>query len=399
MSTNNITEHDAEHGTEKDVTHENVPMAHDATYKKFFTEPRMVRSLVQDFVSSSLGLRFDFDSLQRMPADFVSDKFTMRHGDMVWRIKLTGTHEGDVSHDLWCYLYVLLEFQSTVDKWMALRINAYSTLLLQELAQAKQLETDDFLPPVLPLVLYTGSGRWTAKLSVTELIMPGLGDLQKYQPQQTYFLLDGSQSLQNPDSEGLASLFVRLEKTSDIVVMRDILKKIAVHLRGLEGTTLHRLFRELAQVIVKNAQTQGRKMESIEDIIETEDFSMLADRIGSMVDQWCAQATEQGRMQGKMEGKMEGRMQGRMQGVELGTIQGIELGKKEGMVIGKIEMLLDLARSKWGALPESLVDSINSIQDASMLSTLSKNFLQMSSMQDFARAVQTLLAQEPKKQM
>ncbi len=384
MSTENNTQQSAQD------TRESLSVTHDAIYRKFFTEPRMVCSLLQDFISTRLALHFDFDSLQRVPTDFVSDKFTVRHGDIIWRIKLQGKHTGDISEQ-WYYLYLMLEFQSTVDKWMALRINAYTTLLMQELVQAKLLDDSDFLPPVLPVVLYSGTGRWTAKQSMTALTMPGLGELQKYQPQQAYFLLDGSQSPQNADSEGLASLLLRLERTDDATEVRDIFKALTVHLTGIEGTTLYRLFTELALVIMKNCKASERRIEGIEDITEKENFSMLVDNLNHMLDKLHFQGVELGKEEGIELGKVEG--------MELGKVEGMELGKVEGIVEGKREFLLDFARSKWGALPQPLVDSVNTIQNADMLSTLSENFFHMSSVQDFAHAVQTLLAQGSEKHM
>ena len=67
--------------------------------------------------------------------------------DRVWRVRL---------RDRWLYVLVLLEFQSAVDRTMAVRILAYTALLYQDLLRA----SSDPLPPVLPIVLYDGSERW-----------------------------------------------------------------------------------------------------------------------------------------------------------------------------------------------------------------------------------------------
>ena len=46
------------------------------------------------------------------------------------------------------------------------------------------------LPPVLPIVLYNGTERWTAAREMRELIGPAGPWLVPYQPAQGYFLLD-----------------------------------------------------------------------------------------------------------------------------------------------------------------------------------------------------------------
>ncbi|MCK0164341.1 Rpn family recombination-promoting nuclease/putative transposase [Marinobacter sp. S6332] len=48
----------------------------------------------------------------------------------------------------WLYVYLLLEFQSTVDKYMAVRVMSYLGLLYQDLIRQKHLTANGKLPPV-----------------------------------------------------------------------------------------------------------------------------------------------------------------------------------------------------------------------------------------------------------
>ena len=68
----------------------------------------------------------------------------------------------------WLYVYLLLEFQSTVDTYMAVRIQTYVGLLYEGLMRSGQLTPGGRLPPVVPIVLYNGRGTWTAALDVAE---------------------------------------------------------------------------------------------------------------------------------------------------------------------------------------------------------------------------------------
>ena len=63
-------------------------------------------------------------------------------------------------------MLVLLEFQSVVDRSMALRILAYTALLYQDLMRAG----GGSLPPVFPVVLYNGRHPWTAAEDVSDLL-------------------------------------------------------------------------------------------------------------------------------------------------------------------------------------------------------------------------------------
>ena len=88
------------------------------------------------------------------------------------------------------YLYILIEFQSTVDAWMAVRIMTYVGLLYQDLIRQKQVLPGRRLPPVLPIVLYNGEGNWTAKTNVADLVPKPPGLLAKYAPHLDYLLID-----------------------------------------------------------------------------------------------------------------------------------------------------------------------------------------------------------------
>lgn len=135
----------------------------DTAYKQLFSHPEMVRDLLLGFVSGAWVQRLDFDSLERVNDSYISDGGDHRHGDMVWRVRLAGE---------WIYIYLLLEFQSRSDPWMALRMQVYIGLLYQDLIKRGELPQRDCLPPVFPVVLYSGKRRWHARMDLSELIVP-----------------------------------------------------------------------------------------------------------------------------------------------------------------------------------------------------------------------------------
>ena len=59
----------------------NQPAEHDAIYKRFFSEPEMVRSLIEDFLPPALAAELDFSTLERLPAEHVSETLQKRAGD------------------------------------------------------------------------------------------------------------------------------------------------------------------------------------------------------------------------------------------------------------------------------------------------------------------------------
>ena len=74
---------------------------------------------------------------------------------------------------------------------MALRIQTYTGLLYQELVRNKAPEVAaGRLPAVLPVVLYNGSGRWTAARNLAGLIAPVGPWLAPLPAAPRYYLLD-----------------------------------------------------------------------------------------------------------------------------------------------------------------------------------------------------------------
>jgi predicted transposase/invertase (TIGR01784 family) len=125
---------------------------YDQSYRLLFSQPRMVEELVRGFAGEPWIEQLDFSTLERVNASYVSDTLKEREGDVVWRLR---HHDGSP-----VYVYFLIEFQSEVQRFMAVRLLAYVALLYQDLLARKELTPSGELPLVLPIVLYNGEDRW-----------------------------------------------------------------------------------------------------------------------------------------------------------------------------------------------------------------------------------------------
>lgn len=133
----------------------------------------MVEDLLRGFVLEDWVAQLDFSTLERHPNSYVADDLREREDDVIWRVRWG---------DDWLYVYLLIEFQSKVERFMAVRILAYLGLLYQDLIRAGQLTADQRLPPALPIVLYNGQPRWTAPVDTADLLVPAPGLLARYSP-------------------------------------------------------------------------------------------------------------------------------------------------------------------------------------------------------------------------
>jgi len=148
---------------------------HDAGYKKLFSNKTIFRELIQTFVRESWVKDLDFDHCETLDKSFIADHYKETESDLIYKVRFRG-------HD--AYLFVLLEFQSYVDRFMAVRVLSYVTSFYLDYARDNKHVRK--LPPVFPIVLYNGDRRWTAPTTLSALLQePTL--LGKYTPRFQYF--------------------------------------------------------------------------------------------------------------------------------------------------------------------------------------------------------------------
>ena len=280
----------------------------------------MVEDLLHGFAARDWSGALDFASLAPLPASYVSHDLRQRHGDLVWRVRF---------HDeRWLYLVLHLEFQSTVDRAMAVRMLAYTTLLYQKLIGEGVLREHDALPPVLPIVIYNGRRRWNAAADVSELIASGDAELARYQPSQRYFLLDEDR-VGDADLPGgnLVSALIALERSRDLERLPELLGSLIDLLREQGDEELTQAFRSWVAHVLLPRRFRGGEPGSLPRLEEVR--TMLAEQVQEWTEEWVEEGREQGITQGREQGIAQGREQGIAQGREQGIAQGIAQGRAE----------------------------------------------------------------------
>ncbi|MBF0099252.1 MAG: Rpn family recombination-promoting nuclease/putative transposase [Magnetococcales bacterium] len=198
---------------------------HDGTYHKLYSNPHMMADLVRQFVNEPWVGDLDFTHMEPVKTKFHVPGLPKRESDVIWRIPIK--EGGDI------YLLVLLEFQSDVDRWMVLRVVAYTCLLWLQLLTEKRIPAQGPLPPVVPVVLYNGASHWLMPIRLRDLIdLPDNSPLWKFQPDGTFFLIDesryGKETLEARDS--LSALVFQLEQCKNPEDLPDLLAKMVAWL-------------------------------------------------------------------------------------------------------------------------------------------------------------------------
>ena len=255
-------------------------LPHDAACKLLFSFPVMVRDLLAGFVPREWAEELDLSTLERWPESAVSDDLRQRYQDRVWRVRC---------RDRWLYVLVLLEFQSTVDRTMAVRILAYTALLYQDLLRT----SSDPLPPVLPIVLHHGRERWTAAQDVAGLAGSPGEFLAPYQPAQRYFLLDiGGYTGPLPAGRNLVAGLIRLERSRSPEDVEAVVGALGEWLSGPEHEGLRRAFGEWMRQVHVPARRPGMEWPEMEDW--SGDGTMLYETVKEWTVQWLAEGRAEG---------------------------------------------------------------------------------------------------------
>lgn len=268
---------------------------HDAAYRKLFAHERTVADLLRGF-AGDLSQHLDYSTLERLPASFVSERLGQRHADMLWKIR--------IADEDWLYLMVLLEFQSTVDSRMALRMLDYTVQILHA------LERDDrgpggALPPVIPVVIYNGERRWTAAIGTRDLFAPVPEELVGYLPQHRYFLLDlRALEPSRLPPENVVSLVAMLEQARSQGQLERLGAALADWLLRIGEKALLDAFEAwITQVLVTREDPAGMSMELRSWKQLEEPMSTLAERVKKWGDElnqaWLEKGIEQGRREAR----------------------------------------------------------------------------------------------------
>ena len=310
---------------------------YDAAWKLLFSFPVMLHDLLAGFVPREWTETLDLSQSKDRSGSQVSNGLLQRHQDAVWEVPFAD-RTGSV--------LVALEFQSTVDPTMAVRMLVYTALHYQgrlrkrkspdkQNSQDKQDPSSEQDPPdgksappdqgrpdspespdgeapaddppeplpsVLPIVLYHGKAQWKAEEDMAGLCVPPAENLAPYQPAQRYFLLDLDRyAAPLPEGRNLFAILVRL------VQSRCLEEEAAVVDELVEW-----LYEEAAPEDLARAFWTWMGYAHVPAWRRGMDWPVLGDwgEAGTMlresVNEWTTKWREEGRMLGRTEGRVEG---------------------------------------------------------------------------------------------
>ncbi len=305
-----------------------MPGPHDLFVRYTFGQPERAAAELRAVLPPRVVSQVDWSTLQRESGSVVDPELRETESDLLFSARL---HDGRP-----LLLYVLLEHQSRVDRWMALRMLRYVVRQLEHWHEANP--GSEGLPVVVPLVMYHGpDGAWSAPRRVEELFnLPDEAEAQDcwraLVPRFEYLLDDltaeraeALMARPGPPLARLAWLVLRYGRTEELAhrlpEWTALFAQVHAAPDGTENLSvvIHYLLWVGDKTIRRAA---GQVLNSVMDAQQAE----------ALMRSWGEALMERGRRRGLKQGLEQGLLQGLEQGLEQGRAQGLTQGRAEAVL-------------------------------------------------------------------
>ncbi|WP_375769133.1 Rpn family recombination-promoting nuclease/putative transposase [Archangium gephyra] len=303
---------------------------HDLFARYTFGHPERAAAELRAVLPAHVVSDVDWSSLRREHGSVVDPELRETESDLLFTAQLRSGQP--------LLLYVLLEHQSTVDPWMALRMLRYVVRQVERWRQ--EHPKSEKLPLIIPLVMYHGAeGTWTAPRRVEDLFDLPEGQEKQVQwralvPRFEYLLDDLTAEREEalsaragPPLARLAWLVLRYGRTGELArKLPDWVALFAQMQAAPEGAEhLVLVIRYLLCTEGRTVQAAARQvLHSLVDEQRAEE--LMGTWAEEMIEEGVQKGLEKGLAKGLEEGLAKGRIQERAEAVlRILTARGVQV--------------------------------------------------------------------------
>ena len=326
-----------------------VSQPHDHLFRSVFRDETEAASLLRAHLPDAICAAVRWSSLTWQPVTFIDHRLRDSESDLLYAVRLKA---GDVP----AWLYVLLEHQSTPDRWLRLRLLKYCCRIWER--DRDRHPNEERLRPIVPLVWYQGERSWRFAREFSELFAPHVRDWPGV-PRYAHLLFDQTEVAPDevrgrlrgrvaqlammaayraswPALQRLLPLLVELGEAGAIEDLRQIAVYIAVTTRNAEDWT------RFAAVVRQQVPGGAELMTKTEEMLE------VVTRVKEQ------EARQKGRQEGELKGRQEGELKGRQEGELKGQVKTIEGLLRHAVPWSTIEAATGIDRTTFQRLKQQL---------------------------------------------
>lgn len=140
---------------ENSVYEYKIDNEHDKLFKDLLSDSEETRKFINKFLKLEEPIKEN--ELELYNSSYITTEYKSKEADVVYKKK---------NEDI----YFLIEHQSTIDVSMPYRIKNYVIEILRTAVDKSKIHQKGYkYPLVIPIVLYTGSKKWSAKLKFEDM--------------------------------------------------------------------------------------------------------------------------------------------------------------------------------------------------------------------------------------
>jgi len=320
----------------------NITSPHDRYFRSIMSDPKVAREFFEHHLPSNIKKVIDCSTIRPQKDSFIQDNLKQQIADLLFSADFNG-EKG--------YIYLLLEHQSTPDKFMPFRILKYVIAIMEEYLKKTGKKR---LPIVYPMIFYSGNQPYKYSTDIFDLF-EGDRELAKDILWQPYQLIDLSKMLdKNLKKDILYSFFMRTmhyAHEKNIKILTDYLKELIKNLDRIESIGSVEYFHVTIEYIFRtfNISKEGFSRiikDNLQLVGEEENMATLAEQFRQEGYEKGRALAEQLKQEGMQKGMQKGMIEGMQEGVkkERKTVA-IRLFSK-GMTIAEIAAITNLSVSE-----------------------------------------------------
>ena len=254
---------------------------HDKVFRKILSRSDEMAKFLNQFLDVKENIRQE--ELIACSTDFITGQYQDKHSDILYRLRNKA-------------VYFLVEHQSSVDFKMIERIGIYVEEIM------KRERKNYKYPIVVPIVIYTGSRKWNAKMTLAEKLYH-YKDYKEYEINLKYNLI----TIHNYSFEELIkkqtlfSYIMLIEKCETEKELISYTNKMIEKIENIEEKE------QMIEIIINIIASKIGKEHIIKMMKKLE---KKGDKSMSPLTKLLFELEEKGKREGKKEGLIEGTLQG-----------------------------------------------------------------------------------------
>ena len=269
---------------------------HDKLFREILNRNKEIVKLINRYVKPKKELTEEM--IEKYDTKFITTIYEKREADIVYKLK--GKE-----------VFFLIEHQTKVDKLMSYRILEYSLEIIRtRMKNIKEKIEKVGVPKVIPLVIYTGQARWTAKNKLEEVQVEfehfnGIDVITGY---NLIDIRNEEEAIKEGTAVARMSIIERKNDTENII---EVVKRMSKHIKDKEE--MQEFAKEIKYLL--SDKLTKEEIEKIENILiekEGEDAMLHAQMV---IRRDFENAKKKGIKEGLEEGRKEGRKEGREEGI------------------------------------------------------------------------------------